>query len=224
MKTRVLVRTLSAVILLLATVMLGLLARTAPVTRRDLHVDRIAQHLRFPVGTDFFLALTGAASEVAGVALLLVGVVTLIARKRRWDALRLLAAAGGSWVIAIGVKDFIGRPRPPASLWALQPDASGSFPSGHDTTACIVILVAFMALRGTRARAWATGAAALFAAAVGISRVYLGDHYPTDVLGSWLVVATTATLVWAISGIPAIRRLAQAVLRDPRLGIAPLPA
>jgi undecaprenyl-diphosphatase len=222
MKKRVIVKSLVSVILLLATLMLGLLARTAPVTRRDLHIDRLAQQLRFPAGTDFFLALTNAASEVVGIAVLLTGVIALVLRKRRWDALRLLAAAGGSWVLAIGVKDIVGRPRPPASLWALTPDSSGSFPSGHDTTACVVIVVAVMALSGTRrARLWATAAAVVFAVAVGASRVYLGDHYPTDVLGSWLVVATVSAAVWAVSDIPAVRRAARAILRDPRLEPAP---
>ena len=216
MKNPVLVKSLVSVILLLATLMLGLLARTAAVTRHDLQIDRIAKQFRFPVGTDIFLALTGAASEVVGVAVLLAGIIALISRRRRWDALRLLAAAGGSWVLAIGVKDVIGRHRPPASLWALTPDSSGSFPSGHDTTACIVIVVAFLALRGTgRARTFATAAAVLFAVAVGASRAYPGDHYPTDVIGSWLVVATACTAVWALSDIAAIRRAARTIQRDP---------
>jgi membrane-associated phospholipid phosphatase len=221
MRTRMAVKPLVSVIFLLATLLLGLLARTAPVTRRDLHIDRLAQQIRFPAGTDFFLALTGAASELVGIAVLLAGLIALLIRRRRWDALRLLVAAGTSWTLAIGVKDLVGRPRPPASLWALTPDASGSFPSGHDTTACVVIVVAVMTLRGTgRARIWVTGAAVLFAVAVGASRVYLGDHYPTDVLGSWLVVATASTAVWAASGIPVVRRAAQAVVRDPRLHVA----
>jgi undecaprenyl-diphosphatase len=216
MRHRALVKALVSVILFLATLMLGLLARTAPVTRRDLHVDRFAEQFRFPAGTDFFLALTGAASEVVGLAVLLAGVIVLVSRRRRWDALRLLAAAGGSWAMAIGVKDIIDRPRPPASLWALTPDSSGSFPSGHDTTACIAVVVAFMALRGTgRARLWVIGAAGLFAVAVGASRVYLGDHYPTDVLGSWFVVATVSAAVWTLSDVPLVRRTARAILRDP---------
>lgn len=222
MKQPLLVKSLVSAILLLATILLGLLARTALVTRHDLQVDRVAQHLRFPVGTEVFLALTNAASEVVGVAVLLAGLVVLLLRRRRWDALRLLAAAGGSWVLAIGVKDLVGRPRPPASLWALRPDSSGSFPSGHDTTACIVIVVAVMVLRGTgRAQIWGTALAVLFAIAVAVSRVYLGDHYPTDVLGSWLVVATVSAVVWTCSGIPAVRRTAAKVLRDPRLEPAP---
>jgi membrane-associated phospholipid phosphatase len=216
------VKPLVAVNLLLAVLLLGLLARTAPVTRRDLHIDRLAQQVRFPVATDVFLALTGAASEVVGIAALLVGVVALLVRRRRWDAARLAAMAGTSWVLAIGVKSLVGRPRPPASLWALTPDSSGSFPSGHDTTACVVIVVALMAFQGARrARAFAVAAAVVFAIAVGVSRVYLGDHYPTDVIGSWLVVAAATTSVWAMCDLPAVRRLARAVLRDPRLELEP---
>jgi len=130
--------------------------------------------------------------------------------------------AGSSWVLAIGVKVLVGRPRPPASLWALTPDSSGSFPSGHDTTACVVIVVALMAFRGaSRARVVAVAVAVVFAMAVGVSRVYLGDHYPTDVLGSWLVVAAASMLVWVLCDLPVVCRIARAVLRDPRLELQP---
>jgi undecaprenyl-diphosphatase len=183
------VKPLVAVNLLLAVLLLGLLARTAPVTRRDLHIDRLAQQIRFPIATDVFLALTGAASEVVGIAALLVGVVALLARRRRWDA-------------------------------ALTADSSGSLPTGHDTTACVVATV--MAFRGaSRARVLAAGAAVVFALTVGVSRVYLGDHYPTDVLGSGFVVAAATTSVWALCDLPAVRGLARAALRDPRLDLRP---
>jgi undecaprenyl-diphosphatase len=205
------VKGLVGLILLLALVALGLLARTTEVTSRDLRIDEAVQHWRFSVATGIFLGLTDAASEIVGVAALLLGVATLLMRRRRWDAVRLLAMAGSAWALAIGVKVLIARPRPPASLWALRPDASGSFPSGHDTTACVLVLVVLMAMNGTvRARFWAVGGSVLFAAAVGASRVYLGDHYPTDVLGSWLAVAAAAMLVWAATDTVAVRRLADA--------------
>jgi undecaprenyl-diphosphatase len=97
MKAPVIVRSSVCVIVLLATLLLGLLARTAPVTRRDLRIDRLAQQVRLPAGTDLLLALTDAASEIVGIAVLVTGVIGLLVRRRRWDALRLLAAAGGSW-------------------------------------------------------------------------------------------------------------------------------
>ena len=209
---------LLGLIALLALLALGLLARTAEVTHHDLRLDEVAQQIRFPLATGLFVGLTDAASEIAGIAALMAGAVALIARRRRWDAVRLVAMAGAGWTIALGVKTVIARPRPPASLWAITPDASGSFPSGHDTTACVVILVALLAFTGTgRARMWATGAAIVFAAAVGASRVYLGDHYPTDVVGSWLAVAAGALLVWGAGELTPVREAAGRLLRDRHL-------
>lgn len=207
---------LAGLILLLALLALGILARTAEVTSHDLRIDQVVQQLRFPVATSMFLALTNAASEIVGVGVLVVGVVSLVMRKRRWEALRLTAMAGAAWVLAIGVKVIIARPRPPASLWALMPDSSGSFPSGHDTTACVVVLVdVVMAFSGAaRARAWATAGAAAFAITVGASRVYLGDHYPTDVLGSWLAVGAAACIVLAVADTRVARGAGRALLRD----------
>lgn len=215
------VKALLGTIALLALLGLGILARTRLLTRHDLHIDRQVAGLRFPLATDLALGLTAGASEVAGVALLLLGVVVLVLRRRRWDAARLTAAVGGSWVLGLAIKTLIARQRPPASLWLLAPDSADSFPSGHDTTACAMVLVALLAFRGAgRARVVAVIVATAFAVAVGASRVYLGDHYPTDVLGSWLTVATAALFVWAATDLGSVRRVAAVVLRDPQ----PIPA
>ncbi|MDQ1512629.1 MAG: hypothetical protein QOC59_471, partial [Microbacteriaceae bacterium] len=129
--------------------------------------------------------------------------------------------AGSSWALALAVKALVHRPRPPASLWVVRPDPTGSFPSGHDTTASIVVLIALVlgARLAPRLRIPLVAAAAAFALAVGASRIYLGDHYPTDVLGSYLVVAAASMLVWAATDLPGVRRSAARLLRSP--GIAP---
>ncbi|MGN6742307.1 MAG: phosphatase PAP2 family protein [Amnibacterium sp.] len=211
------VKALLAAICFLALVGLGVLARTALVTRHDLHVDVKAEAFRFPLATSLSLAATAAASEAVGIGVLLIAVAALVVRGRRWDAARLFATVGASWVLGIAVKLLIDRTRPPASLWLLKPDSVDSFPSGHDTTACVMIVIALVVFRGLpRLRLVATALATAFAVAVGASRIYLGDHYPTDVLGSWLTVAAAALLVWAVTDLRPLRRLGTRVLKDPR--------
>ncbi|GAA2822739.1 phosphatase PAP2 family protein [Kitasatospora sp. CM 4170] len=82
------------------------------------------------------------------------------------------------------------RPRPPRTDWATTA-AGFSFPSGHTFTSAVsagLLAMAVARTRPTAARAAAAGAA-LFAVAIGLSRVYLGVHWPLDVLGSWLLAA-----------------------------------
>ncbi|MFK0193798.1 phosphatase PAP2 family protein [Kitasatospora sp. NPDC090308] len=89
-----------------------------------------------------------------------------------------------------GLMRAFARPRPPRTGWAF--DASGfSFPSGHAFTSALsagLLAVALARARPGAARGAAAGAA-LFAAAIGTSRVYLGVHWPLDVLGGWLLAA-----------------------------------
>jgi membrane-associated phospholipid phosphatase len=216
MSTRV--KALLSLISLLALLILGILAKTRIVTRHDLHLDRRVAGIRFPIATDAALGLTAGAGELVGVGVLLAAVVVLVVRRRRWDAARLAAAVGGAWALGIVMKSLIDRGRPPASLWLLAPDSTAGFPSGHDTTACAMILVAFLVLRGAgRIRVGAVLAVTVFAIAVGASRIYLGDHYPTDVLGSWLTVTTAALVVWTLTDLGVVQRLGAVVLRDPAL-------
>ncbi|MFH9353356.1 phosphatase PAP2 family protein [Kitasatospora sp. NPDC017646] len=105
-------------------------------------------------------------------------------------------------LLRLGLVQFFARPRPPRPQWAA--DASGfSFPSGHSFTsaACAGLL----ALAVTRARPTAARTAAalavVFAAAVGLSRIYLGVHWPLDVLGGWLLAAG-----WLALGTAVLRR------------------
>ncbi|WP_051773727.1 phosphatase PAP2 family protein [Streptomyces sp. NRRL S-237] len=97
----------------------------------------------------------------------------------------------------IAVASWLARPRPPADDWAWT--ASGyAMPSGHTTTsaAVSVLLTAgvYRTVRG-RARTPLLIAPALWAATVGLSRVYLGMHWPTDVLAGWLLASVWAGLL-----------------------------
>jgi undecaprenyl-diphosphatase len=208
---------IGGLVALVALLVLGGFALTTQLTHDDLAIDQAARGLRSPSATPVFLGLTGAAQEAVGLIALAVGLIILWLRRRRYDAARLLLMAGASWVLAVVVKYGFDRPRPPATLWLLRPDATGSFPSGHDTTATVMIVIVAMVLVGTGAwRVAGTTLAVLFALAVGVSRVYLGDHYPTDVLGSYLTVTAATLLVKTVTDLPRVRHLGARLLRVPR--------
>ncbi|MCY0939358.1 phosphatase PAP2 family protein [Streptomyces sp. H34-S4] len=121
---------------------------------------------------------------------------------------RLLTAAGTLWFLLLaqgvryGVLNTIGRPRPAAGHWATR--ATGfAFPSGHATTSALVAGLLAWALWRTASAATARLSCCLLAGwsvAVGLSRIYLGVHWPTDVLGGWLYALTWLTAAAALAG------------------------
>ncbi|SEL49558.1 phosphatase PAP2 family protein [Streptacidiphilus jiangxiensis] len=211
----------AGVALLALLLVLAVLVHVSAVTRLDLRIDRAVAPLRGAGATDAFRWLTDASAEAVGIAALVIGVGVLVLRGRRLAATRLLVTAGAAWSLALVLKAVVDRPRPPASLWVQPPDNSGSFPSGHDTTATLLLVIVVSVLVGTgRLRRVGAALALLFALAVGFGRVYLGDHYPTDILGSYLTVAAVALLVLAVLELaPVRRRLAALGLHD---GHAPM--
>ncbi|AXE87470.1 phosphatase PAP2 family protein [Streptomyces sp. Go-475] len=99
-----------------------------------------------------------------------------------------VACLGTGQAARYGVMQLIARPRPPRADWAAH--ASGwAFPSGHATTATLTagLLVVAVLVRGPRGRALLALAACCWGALVGLTRVYLGVHWFTDVLGGWLL-------------------------------------
>ena len=171
------------------------------VTRFDPGVLRFAVDHRSAAATTVMKAVTWLGSSSVIVPLVVVVGCYLVLRRRDWRAAALVAAAFlGAFVWSNLVKAIVERPRPPASL-ALVSVTGAGFPSGHATQAAAFygMLALVLTVRrpvATRVAAWV--AALVVVAAVGLSRVYLGAHWLSDVLGGYalgaLWVAVLASL------------------------------
>jgi undecaprenyl-diphosphatase len=122
-----------------------------------------------------------------------------LARKQAEAGLMLVAVFGG---IALSdlLKFAFGRPRPDFISQARV--FTTSFPSGHATLSAITYLtIAALLARSqssTRIGVYFIVLAALLTILIGVSRIYLGVHYPTDVLGGWCVGAAWALGCWVL--------------------------
>jgi len=166
-----------------------------------------------PAGIRVFEFFTNIGSPVAMAIIAVIGVVVTFVRKHRRLALAWVAAVGGGAIVDGVLKAMIHRTRPQYAAAFLH-GTSYSFPSGHAMGS--MIGYGFVAYAIVLTGEWAGwhrqavfSAAGLMTLLVGVSRVYIGVHYPSDVVGGW-----AAGLVWltvcitgyqVVSGRSAIR-------------------
>ena len=126
---------------------------------------------------------------------------------RRGTALLVLAAVGGGTLLNNLLKYMFDRPRPDLVAHAVDVQTT-SFPSGHAMLAATVYLTLGVLLARTQhrrsVRIYILALAAAITVLVGVSRVYLGVHWPTDVMAGWCAGAAWAAICWEIA-----RRLQQ---------------
>jgi len=145
-----------------------------------------------------FTAL-GSITDLCLIVLLAAGLFAALGRWR--EAGWLVAAPLSGLILATIFKDAVGRQRPPLAMHAVAA-SNASFPSGHAMLSAIVYLtlaalVSRFAGRG-RVAIYALACGLFLALAIGASRVYLGVHWPTDVIAGWALGAAWATL-WSLA-------------------------
>lgn len=141
----------------------------------------------------------GSATVLGLVTLLVAGFLLLQGMAR--TALFVFVASAGGWVLNAAMKSVFQRPRPDI-VPHLRDVYTLSFPSGHAMISAAVYLTLgalTMRIAQRRVTKFYCIASAMFVTfLVGASRVYLGVHYPTDVLAGWLVGMSWALLCWLV--------------------------
>ncbi|MFS8035400.1 phosphatase PAP2 family protein [Xanthobacter sp. AM11] len=145
-----------------------------------------------------FTALGG-----TGVLTLLtvLAVVFLLLTRKRHAALLVAVSVAGGTALSQALKWGFDRPRPDLVPHGMAV-YSQSFPSGHAMLSAVVYLTLGALLARTQARTrvkvFLFGSATVLTMVVGVSRIYLGVHWPTDVLGGWALGAAWAAACWLL--------------------------
>jgi undecaprenyl-diphosphatase len=179
-----------------------LVPHSAGVAEFDEDVMASMAALRHPMLTTIAQIITdlGSYGPVAVASSLLAILVGWRAR-RLLEPVVLLAAVQVASSLEDLFKVAIARARPPLGGMLGAPVFDYSFPSGHTTSGTVLYVLAAMLLvhtetQNTRGRLLVAAGCAL-AGLIGLSRVYLGYHWLTDVVGSWVLAATVTSIAMA---------------------------
>ena len=184
------------------------LAEASPLVARDPGLALLVAATRTPSGIRFnWIATLFGEPAVQTVLALIVVALLLVWGKRAYAAL-VAATMSSGLLLQTLVKIAVARPRPPLSLAVIALPNSYSFPSGHAMSSALLLgILAFIALREERrwwVRLLTAGGAGTGALLVGVSRVYLGVHWVSDVMAGWALAG--AWLALCIGGFLMLRR------------------
>lgn len=177
---------------LLAFSILALAASVTEYLAFDLEATRELQSEISPGFGLMMQAISWPGYTIQAAVVVAVVVILLSALGLRWEALATLFAAGSSTTINYVIKIAIRRPRPTGDLVdVFQILDSYSFPSGHvmfyTTFFGFLLFLAFILPRRSLQRTLAMVFLAVMIALVGFSRMYLGEHWASDVIGGYLL-------------------------------------
>ena len=199
--------------LALAMLALGAFALAGEVLEGDTQAfdERVLRALRdpadpsVPIGPRWLriaaldVTSLGGATVIGLTVAAVVGFLLLQGMSR--TALFVLLASAGGWLLNNVLKTVFARPRPEV-VPHLHEVMSLSFPSGHAmTSAAVYLTLGAMLMRLSERRItkiYCMGVAMLATLLIGSTRLYLGVHYPTDVLAGWLIGMSWALMCWLV--------------------------
>jgi membrane-associated phospholipid phosphatase len=140
--------------------------------------------------------LNVAFGPLSGILIIVLLAVTLALMRRARTALLVTLMIAADWTVSTVFKMIIARPRPPVTDQLIFKIGHDSFPSGHVTLTLSLAVAAGFLAAGTRRFVLVVCIGGVFVAAQAVARMYLGVHYPTDVIGSVLAgTAGTSTVI-----------------------------
>ena len=149
-------------------------------------------------GLDALVVAVTQLGGVIGVVVLTTGIVALLWQRRyRLNALLLAIGVGGAALLNVLLKAVFQRDRP--QLWErIVTENSYSFPSGHAMASCALAVSLIFLLWPTRWRWWALAGGVLYMCVIAFTRMYLGVHYPTEILAGWAVSTAWVAIVFGV--------------------------
>lgn len=175
-------------------------AELSVVAKADIAVLNLIHSLT----TGWLTSLLFGVSELASTEVILAAMAAataVLAAKGHWRGATALALSVlATQAVVTVAKDVISRPRPEDSGSMIDPSGF-SFPSGHSASAvALYVMLALIAGSAVPKRLWAIAwlGAITLALTIGLSRVYLGAHYPSDVLAGWLTGGILVIASWAL--------------------------
>lgn len=168
-----------------------------------LHLDQavlLGIHQVHSPWLDALVASTTDIGGLIGVVILTLLAVGLLCLARKYRAVvQLLIGVGGAGLTNVLLKNMFERARPDLWQWLVH-ESSYSFPSGHAMASSALAMSVVLILWHTRWRWGAVAAAALYTVYVGLTRLYLGVHYPSDIIGAWIISAAWVVLASMVIG------------------------
>jgi undecaprenyl-diphosphatase len=160
-----------------------------------------------PIGTPRFEEFVRDISALGSQGVLFLGVFAasgyLVLRRQYRAAVLLLVASVGAYFVGAGLKGFFDRPRPSLVTALSYHTGTRSFPSGHSVMSAAVYLTTGAMLsrlvKPMAQKIYFIAMSAFMTFLVGISRIYLGMHHPTDVVAGWIIGSYWAGVCWEVT-------------------------
>lgn len=159
-----------------------------------------------PIGPGWLVHAMGDITSLGGVTVLtiltLLATAYLLLDRKTVIAVFLFLSVLSGWLASTGLKIIVARARPDVVPHLVDVNDL-SFPSGHAMVSAVTYLTLGALLARTQrfraTRIFVMGAGILLAVIIGLSRIYLGVHYPTDVVAGWVAGSLWALGCWLVS-------------------------